>query len=174
VVEHAVTDTTVNSGGAGDRTGNLLTFHNKVFNAKDTKQVGRDQGFCVRIVPGASYECMWTTFISGGQITVEGPFLDTANSVLAITGGTGPLPRRSRRDESDLAQRRQRIRLHLPPDRLAPMLPAARGRCSRAGRAAQAAIRSPPASGTVACTRLENSITPSSIRLRRSVSTSST
>jgi len=103
VVEHAVTDTTVNSGGAGDRTGNLLTFHNKVFNAKDTKQVGRDQGFCVRIVPGASYECMWTTFISGGQITVEGPFLDTANSVLAITGGTGRF--RGARGEMNLISR---------------------------------------------------------------------
>jgi allene oxide cyclase len=103
VIEHAVTDTTVNSGGKGDRTGNLLTFHNKVFNAKDTKQVGRDQGFCTRIVPGQSYECLWTTFLSGGQITVEGPFLDHANSVLAITGGTGRF--RESRGEMNLISR---------------------------------------------------------------------
>jgi hypothetical protein len=32
---------------------------------------------------------MWTTFLKGGQITVEGPFYDTRNSILAITGGTG-------------------------------------------------------------------------------------
>jgi allene oxide cyclase len=89
VIEHAVTDTTVHSGGKKDKTGNLLTFHNKVFNTADKKQVGRDQGFCTRIVPGASYECLWTTFLAGGQITVEGPFLDKANSVLSITGGTG-------------------------------------------------------------------------------------
>jgi allene oxide cyclase len=103
VIEHAVTDTVVNSGGPGDKTGNLLTFHNKVFNTKDTKQVGRDQGFCVRIVPGASYECLWTTFVSGGQITVEGPFLDKSNSVLAITGGTGRF--RGARGEMDLISR---------------------------------------------------------------------
>jgi allene oxide cyclase len=103
VIEHAVTDTPVNSGGPGDKTGNLLTFHNKVFNTKDNKQVGRDQGFCVRIVPGASYECMWTTFLAGGQITVEGPFLDKANSVLAITGGTGRF--RGARGEMNLISR---------------------------------------------------------------------
>jgi allene oxide cyclase len=30
-----------------------------------------------------------TTFLPGGQVTVEGPYYDTKNSVLAITGGTG-------------------------------------------------------------------------------------
>ena len=38
---------------------------------------------------GAAYECIWTTFLASGQITVEGPFYDKKNSVLAITGGTG-------------------------------------------------------------------------------------
>jgi hypothetical protein len=85
-----VTDTPVQSGGTGDKTGNLLTFHNKVYNPSDTKRVGTDQGFCVRIFPAdGSWECMWTTFLKGGQITVEGPFYDTRNSILAITGGTG-------------------------------------------------------------------------------------
>ena len=27
--------------------------------------------------------------LKGGQLTVEGPFYDTHNSVLSITGGTG-------------------------------------------------------------------------------------
>jgi allene oxide cyclase len=90
VIEHAVTDTVVQSGGSGDVTGNTLTFHNKVFDPQDKKQVGTDQGFCMRIFPAAgSYECFWTTFLAGGQITVEGPFYDHKNSVLAITGGTG-------------------------------------------------------------------------------------
>lgn len=90
VIEHAVTDTTVHSGGPGDHTGNLLTFHNKVFNMRDTKQVGSDQGYCVRISPAqGTWECNWTTFLSGGQITVEGPFYDRHNSSLAVTGGTG-------------------------------------------------------------------------------------
>jgi allene oxide cyclase len=90
VIEHAVTDTVVQSGGGTDVTGNTLTFHNKVFNSQDTKRVGSDQGFCMRIFPAeGSWECFWTTFLAGGQLTVEGPFYDTHNSVLAITGGTG-------------------------------------------------------------------------------------
>ena len=90
VIEHAVTDTVVQSGGKGDKTGNLLTFHNFVYNTANTKRVGHDQGVCVRIFPPeGSWECNWTTFLAGGQITVEGPYYDTHNSVLAITGGTG-------------------------------------------------------------------------------------
>jgi allene oxide cyclase len=98
VIEHAVTDTTVQSGGGVDVTGNLLTFHNKVYNTADTSVVGGDQGYCVRISPAeGSWECNWTTFLPGGQITVEGPFYDKKNSVLAITGGTGAF-RRARGD----------------------------------------------------------------------------
>ena len=90
VIEHAVTDTVVQSGGGKDVTGNTLTFHNKVYDTADKKQVGTDQGFCIRISPAdGSWECFWTTFLARGQITVEGPFYDTKNSVLAITGGTG-------------------------------------------------------------------------------------
>src|SRR5436305_7649362 len=40
VIEHAVTDTEVPSGGGADVTGNLLTFHNNVFDSSDTKRVG--------------------------------------------------------------------------------------------------------------------------------------
>ena len=38
---------------------------------------------------GKVWECIWTTFLAEGQITVEGPFSDTGNTKLAITGGTG-------------------------------------------------------------------------------------
>ncbi|MGI8864866.1 MAG: dirigent protein [Solirubrobacteraceae bacterium] len=104
VIEHAVTDTVVPSGGGADVTGNTLTFHNKVYNRLDKKQVGHDQGFCVRISPAeGTYECMWTTFLAHGQITVEGPFYDKKNSVLAITGGTGAY--RSARGEMNLNSR---------------------------------------------------------------------
>ena len=90
VIEHAVTDTEVPSGGGADVTGNLLTFHNNVFDSSDTKRVGTDQGSCVRISPAdGTWECSWTTVLARGQITVEGPFYDKMNSVLAITGGTG-------------------------------------------------------------------------------------
>jgi len=88
VIEHATTDAVTNPGQA-DGTGDVLTWANDVFDAKDSAKVGTDQGYCIRVVAGQSYECNWTTFLPGGQITVEGPFYDTKDSTLAITGGTG-------------------------------------------------------------------------------------
>jgi allene oxide cyclase len=89
VIEHAKTDITVDIGKKGDSTGDILTFHNEVFDQHDQHRVGKDLGRCIRIVPGVSYECTWTTFLRDGQITVDGPFYDKKNSELAITGGTG-------------------------------------------------------------------------------------
>jgi allene oxide cyclase len=89
VVEHATTDTTTDTGAAGDSAGDVLTFANAVFDATDIRKVGSDQGYCIRVVPATSYECNWTTFLPAGQITVEGPFYDAKDSKLAITGGTG-------------------------------------------------------------------------------------
>ena len=89
VIEHAKTDTFIDIKGNGDSTGDLLTFHNPVFDATDSTRVGRDQGDCIRIVPGRSFECRWVTHLAGGSLTVEGPFFDTHNSVVAVTGGTG-------------------------------------------------------------------------------------
>ena len=95
VIEHATTDAISNRGeGAGaDRVGDVLTFANDVFDESNSTKVGSDQGYCVRLVVGQSWECVWTTFLARGQITVEGPFYDTKNSVLAITGGTGAYAR---------------------------------------------------------------------------------
>jgi hypothetical protein len=54
------------------------------------KRAGRDEGFCTRLQPKLGiWECLWTTFFQHGQITVQGPYYDTRNSVLTITGGTG-------------------------------------------------------------------------------------
>lgn len=89
VIEHATTDVTTDTGAAGDSVGDILTFANDVFDRTDTNKVGTDQGYCVRVVVGRSYECNWTTILAGGQITVEGPFLDVGDSTLAVTGGTG-------------------------------------------------------------------------------------
>ena len=91
VIEHATTDAVSNSGNAGgaDNVGDILTFANPVFDVHDASQVGSDQGYCVRLVVGESWECNWTTLLPDGQLTVEGPFNDTHDSVLAITGGTG-------------------------------------------------------------------------------------
>jgi FlaG/FlaF family flagellin (archaellin) len=89
VIEHATTDVTTDTGAAGDSAGDVLTFANEVFDRADAHNVGTDQGYCVRVVVGKSYECNWTTMLAGGQITVGGPFLDAGDSTLAITGGTG-------------------------------------------------------------------------------------
>ena len=89
VIEHATSDTTTDTGASGDSVGDVLTFANDVFDPSDTNKVGTDQGYCLRVVAGASYECTWTTFLPGGQIVVSGPFYDAKDSTLAITGGTG-------------------------------------------------------------------------------------
>jgi len=89
VVERAATDAVTDTGAPGDTAGDLLTFANPVFDAANAKQIGTDQGYCVRTEVGKSWECLWTISLADGQITVEGPFLDKGDSVLAITGGTG-------------------------------------------------------------------------------------
>jgi allene oxide cyclase len=104
VVERATTDAVTNGDAAHDVAGNILTFANEVYDRTNTTKVGTDQGSCTRIVVGKSWECTWTTFLPGGQITVEGPFYDDArNSTLAITGGTGAY--RNVRGQMDLKYR---------------------------------------------------------------------
>jgi hypothetical protein len=44
VIEHATTDKVVDVGKKGDSPGDLLTFHNKVYDETDTTGVGTDQG----------------------------------------------------------------------------------------------------------------------------------
>ncbi len=92
VVEHAITDTDQQFHPPNDSIGDILGFHNPVFNAADSKQVGTDNGQCTRTVATGKkeWECFWTTFLAQGQITVEGPFFDDGtDSTLTITGGTG-------------------------------------------------------------------------------------
>jgi hypothetical protein len=89
VVERPVGETTVHRSGNRDSVGDLLVFANKVYDAANKIEVGSDQGYCVRTVAGKSWECFWTLTLKAGQITVEGPFLDSGDSLLAVTGGTG-------------------------------------------------------------------------------------
>jgi hypothetical protein len=89
VVEHALTDTTADIRPHGDSRGDVLAFRNPIFNAANTKRIGIDNGSCVRTKVARAYECAWTTRVPGGTLAVQGPFLDTHDSMLAITGGTG-------------------------------------------------------------------------------------
>ena len=89
VVERALTDTVADTGPTGDSLGDVLAFANPIFDAKNTVQIGSDNGSCVRTKVGASWECSWTTTLKRGSIVVEGPFYDTSDSTLAVIGGTG-------------------------------------------------------------------------------------
>ena len=93
VVERAVTDTVVDLGPTGDSRGDLLAFANPVFDRTNSNKVGRNQGSCVRTVVGKAWHCSWTTWLPRGSLVVEGPFYDTRDSALAITGGTGAFSR---------------------------------------------------------------------------------
>jgi Allene oxide cyclase len=88
-VEHADTDTITDTGDEDDSVGDILTFANPVFDEANKNQLGTDNGWCVRTVVGEAWECFWTLLLKDGQITVEGPYLDAGDSVLAVTGGTG-------------------------------------------------------------------------------------
>ena len=92
VVEHAITDTVQQFHPPDNSLGDVLGFHNPVFNAANTRQVATDNGFCIRTVATGKteWECTWTTLLPGGHITVQGAFFDDGtNTTLAITGGTG-------------------------------------------------------------------------------------
>ena len=92
VVEHAITDTVQEWHPPKESLGDILGFHNPVYNAADKTQVGHDNGQCTRTVATGKteWECFWTVFLPGGNITVEGPYFDDGtNSILTITGGTG-------------------------------------------------------------------------------------
>ena len=90
VFEHSTTDKVIDVGRHGDSTGDILTFHNELFDDTDTTKVGTLQGQCVRESPRAgTWECWWTMSLADGQVTVEGPFSDTSDTDFAVTGGTG-------------------------------------------------------------------------------------
>jgi hypothetical protein len=92
VIEHAITDTVQMFHPPKKSLGDVLGFHNPVYNAANTQQVATDNGYCIRTVATGKteWECTWTTLLPGGQITVEGPYYDDGtDTTLAITGGTG-------------------------------------------------------------------------------------
>ncbi len=89
VVEHADTDAVTDTGEKDDSVGDVLTFANKVYDEKNEKEVGTDNGYCLRTAVGSAWECNWTLTLTDGSVVVEGPFYDAGDSVLAITGGTG-------------------------------------------------------------------------------------
>ena len=89
VVERATSDMVTDTGAKDDSVGDILTFANELYDEANAAKVGSDNGYCFRTAVGKAWECAWTNSLADGQITVEGPFLDGKDSVLAVTGGTG-------------------------------------------------------------------------------------
>ena len=92
VVEHAITDTVQQFHPPKKSLGDVLGFHNPVFNAANTRRIATDNGYCIRTVATGKteWECTWTTLLPAGHITVEGPYFDDGtNTTLTITGGAG-------------------------------------------------------------------------------------
>src|SRR5258708_18453835 len=92
VVEHAITDTVQEFHPHPPKMslGDVLAFHNPVYDAADTNQVGNDNGHCIRTVATGKteWECFWTVFLAQGQITVERPCYDGGpDTILVITDG---------------------------------------------------------------------------------------
>src|SRR5215470_5699048 len=63
VVEHAITDTVQMFHPPKNSVGDVLGFHNPVFNAANTRQIATDNGYCIRTVAtgNTEWECTWTT-----------------------------------------------------------------------------------------------------------------
>jgi len=89
LVERAIHESVVQRTEGTDAVGDLLVFANPVFDAANKIEVGHDQGYCVRTVPGRSWECFWTLILKEGLITVEGPYYDRGDSTFVVTGGSG-------------------------------------------------------------------------------------
>jgi allene oxide cyclase len=73
----------------GDSPGDVLSFKGVVKDAGETKQLGTDQGFCILVEPGKSWECSFSPILSEGRINVAGSFYEKGDSDFAVTGGTG-------------------------------------------------------------------------------------
>jgi len=89
LVERAENDTVIDVGAEGDSAGDMLTFGNDMYDAANEVKVGTDNGYCIRTVAGVAWECTFSVALDGGQLSVEGPFYDAADSVMSVIGGTG-------------------------------------------------------------------------------------
>src|SRR5713226_975732 len=80
VVEHAITDTVQEFHSGHLSLGDVLGFHNPVFDKADQHQVGVDNGQCIRTVATGKteWECFWTVLLSQGQIPSRGHIMTMA------------------------------------------------------------------------------------------------
>lgn len=89
LVERPGIQEVIDIGASGDSAGDMLTYSNELFDSTGSTKVGSNHGWCVRILPGKLWECVGTFKLADGQLTLEGPYVDGADSSWAITGGAG-------------------------------------------------------------------------------------
>ena len=92
-VEHTTAIKQITVGTATDLRGNYIVFDDPVFDAADKHQVGNVNGTCVN-TSNTMEECRFTIILQKGQITLEGPEIDTTSGsyvddTFSVTGGTG-------------------------------------------------------------------------------------
>ena len=78
----------VDLGEAGDSPGDILVFDQPLLNSNH-EPIGKNSGFCIRILPGKFSECQWTLTLANGTITVAGRESDTGTSMVPVIGGSG-------------------------------------------------------------------------------------
>ena len=69
--------------------GDNITFANQLYDKDDKTLLGHDNGWCIRTIVNEAWECFRSLTLEQGQITIEGPFYDTQDGSMAVTGGTG-------------------------------------------------------------------------------------
>ena len=78
----------VDLGEAGDSPGDIFVFDQPLLNG-NRELIGKNSGFCIRILPGKFSECQWTLTLADGTITVAGRESDTGTSMIPVIGGSG-------------------------------------------------------------------------------------
>ena len=83
--------TFVDDPPAGDSAGDRLTFDDPLFNATNTRQVGKVLAVCTQVGTSPTlFHCDITVAIADDSLALQGGFdAATTTSTFAITGGTG-------------------------------------------------------------------------------------
>ena len=89
LVERITAQTLTDMGPKGDSVGDNITFANQIYDKDNKTLLGHDNGWCIRTIAGETWECFRSITLDQGQITVEGPYYDNQDSIMAVTGGTG-------------------------------------------------------------------------------------
>ena len=91
LIEHLDGITFVDDPPAGDSAGDRLTFDDPLFNATNTRQVGKVLAVCTQVGTSLTlFHCDVTVAIANDSLALQGRFDATmTTSTFAVTGGTG-------------------------------------------------------------------------------------